>query len=178
MQRCTGLELLTAYAISRGFSRQGQGNPDESRAARYVLKDYVNARLLFVHPPEGEDGDSFNAAQRARVRAALQAKRGKPAGGEDGQGGGSISNAKSAPSGPGAAATASVDADFFAPVTGRPNVLGRRNTPGAALKGKVAADGTVLANDQSEGANGRSSHKKHFKTKHAKTKTTQNPYAV
>lgn len=47
----TAEELLNAYARARGYMRSGQGNPDESRAARYILKDYVNARLLFVHPP-------------------------------------------------------------------------------------------------------------------------------
>ncbi|KAF5095742.1 hypothetical protein DV451_004548 [Geotrichum candidum] len=47
----TAEEFLNAYARARGFMRSGQGNPDESRAARYILKDYVNAKLLFVHPP-------------------------------------------------------------------------------------------------------------------------------
>ncbi|PYH42033.1 ribosome biogenesis GTPase LSG1 [Aspergillus saccharolyticus JOP 1030-1] len=52
----TGSELLRAYARARGFSTQGLGQPDESRAARYVLKDYVNGKLLFCHPPPVEDG--------------------------------------------------------------------------------------------------------------------------
>ena len=29
---------------ARGFTKSGHGNPDESRAARYILKDYVNVR--------------------------------------------------------------------------------------------------------------------------------------
>jgi large subunit GTPase 1 len=38
------------------------GQPDQSRAARYVLKDYVNGKLLFVEPPPGiEDAKDFNA---------------------------------------------------------------------------------------------------------------------
>ena len=44
-------ELLRAYARARGFATTGQGQPDESRAARYVLKDYVSGKLLFCHPP-------------------------------------------------------------------------------------------------------------------------------
>lgn len=44
-------EILTAYAIARGFAKTGQGQPDESRAARYILKDYVSGKLLFCHPP-------------------------------------------------------------------------------------------------------------------------------
>ncbi|CEH17948.1 Predicted GTP-binding protein MMR1 [Ceraceosorus bombacis] len=75
----TGLELLTSYAVARGFVRQGQGNPDESRAARYIFKDYVNARLLYAHAPPGVDGDVFNSTQREACRAALRVKRYAPA---------------------------------------------------------------------------------------------------
>ncbi|KAJ5461329.1 Large subunit GTPase 1 [Penicillium daleae] len=53
----TASELLRAYARARGFSTQGLGQPDESRAARYVLKDYVNGKLLFVHPPPVPEGE-------------------------------------------------------------------------------------------------------------------------
>ncbi|POR37039.1 Large subunit GTPase 1 [Tolypocladium paradoxum] len=57
----TASELLRAYARARGFRTQGLGQPDESRAARFVLKDYVNGKLLFVHPPPGiEDAKAFN----------------------------------------------------------------------------------------------------------------------
>jgi large subunit GTPase 1 len=47
----TSDEVLRAYAIARGFQTQGLGQPDESRAARYILKDYVKGKLLFCHPP-------------------------------------------------------------------------------------------------------------------------------
>lgn len=47
----TASELLRAYAKARGFATTGQGQPDESRAARYILKDYVNGKLLYCHPP-------------------------------------------------------------------------------------------------------------------------------
>ncbi|MCJ1351087.1 MAG: hypothetical protein MMC33_001069 [Icmadophila ericetorum] len=59
----TAEEILTAYAIARGFAKTGQGQPDESRAARYVLKDYVNGKLLYCHPPPSDppiDGQDFN----------------------------------------------------------------------------------------------------------------------
>ena len=59
----TAEEILTAYAIARGFTKTGQGQPDESRAARYILKDYVNGKLLFCHPPPIEppiDAHEFN----------------------------------------------------------------------------------------------------------------------
>lgn len=47
----TAEELLISYAVARGFTKTGQGQPDESRAARYILKDYVSGKLLFCMPP-------------------------------------------------------------------------------------------------------------------------------
>lgn len=60
--------------VARGFFTQGQGNPDESRASRYILKDYVNAKLLYCHPPPGADPDKFNAEARDIVKLALASK--------------------------------------------------------------------------------------------------------
>jgi large subunit GTPase 1 len=45
----TAIELLNAYAISRGYRTSGQGIPDQSRGARYILKDYVNVRLSVLY---------------------------------------------------------------------------------------------------------------------------------
>lgn len=59
----TAEEMLAAYATARGFSTQGLGQPDVSRAARVVLKDYVKGKLLYCHPPPAEppiDGRYFN----------------------------------------------------------------------------------------------------------------------
>ena len=57
----TGDELLSAYARHRGYITQGFGQPDQSRAARYVLKDYVNGKLLYCEPPpDTVDGKEFN----------------------------------------------------------------------------------------------------------------------
>ena len=59
----TAEEILIAYAVARGFAKTGQGQPDESRAARYILKDYVNGKLLFCHPPPNDppiDPRKFN----------------------------------------------------------------------------------------------------------------------
>lgn len=47
----TSAELLNAYARARGYMTQGFGSADEPRASRYILKDYVNGKLLFVCPP-------------------------------------------------------------------------------------------------------------------------------
>ncbi|KAK5052125.1 hypothetical protein LTR84_002929 [Exophiala bonariae] len=61
----TASEVLRSYAKARGFATTGHGQPDESRAARYILKDYVNGKLLYCHPPPQDpeiDGNEFNAA--------------------------------------------------------------------------------------------------------------------
>jgi large subunit GTPase 1 len=46
----TAEELLTAYGYSRGFMTQ-RGIPDNSRSARYILKDFVNGKLLYCYSP-------------------------------------------------------------------------------------------------------------------------------
>ncbi|KAM4628559.1 large subunit GTPase 1 homolog [Polymixia lowei] len=46
----TSEELLMAYGYMRGFMTS-HGQPDQSRSSRYVLKDYVNGKLLYCHPP-------------------------------------------------------------------------------------------------------------------------------
>ncbi|XP_035764114.1 large subunit GTPase 1 homolog [Neolamprologus brichardi] len=46
----TAEELLMAYGYMRGFMTS-HGQPDQSRSARYVLKDYVSGKLLHCHPP-------------------------------------------------------------------------------------------------------------------------------
>ena len=37
------------FLVARGFRTSNYGNPDESRAARIVLKDFVSVRLLVYH---------------------------------------------------------------------------------------------------------------------------------
>ncbi|EUC55549.1 ribosome biogenesis GTPase Lsg1, putative, partial [Rhizoctonia solani AG-3 Rhs1AP] len=80
-EQVTAEDLLVSYAIARGFARAGQGLPDEARAARYVLKDYVAGKLLFSHPPPGVDDDAFNARSRqlALERLAAAGKKMAPA---------------------------------------------------------------------------------------------------
>lgn len=162
----TGLEVLSAYAVARGFVRQGQGNPDESRAARYVLKDYVNAKLLYCNPPPAIDGEEFNAAQRKRAREALKGRRYDPAldqnsidGVVGGAGAGATPTSK-----PGAKARA-LDAAFFA--QGNQNgaqAKGRKGTPGkGVISGRVAADGSIIAPSSQQQAGIVGNGKKHHK---------------
>ncbi|KAG7197195.1 hypothetical protein KM043_007273 [Ampulex compressa] len=47
----TAEEILNAYGYNRGFMTQN-GQPDNPRSSRYVLKDFVNGKLLYcVAPP-------------------------------------------------------------------------------------------------------------------------------
>ncbi|XP_076271499.1 nucleostemin 3 isoform X2 [Rhynchophorus ferrugineus] len=46
----TAEELLNAYAYNRGFMT-ANGQPDNPRGARYILKDYMNGKLLYCHAP-------------------------------------------------------------------------------------------------------------------------------
>ncbi|ORX33681.1 hypothetical protein BD324DRAFT_595477 [Kockovaella imperatae] len=71
-------EFLSAYAIARGMTRSSFGMPDTSRAARQVLKDYVNARLLYAHPPPGMASDEYMESSRQRTRQTLGKKKRAP----------------------------------------------------------------------------------------------------
>lgn len=66
-------ECLLTFSVARGLTRASFGMPDTSRAARYVLKDYVNARLLYCHPPPGMDADEYMSSSREQTRALLEA---------------------------------------------------------------------------------------------------------
>ncbi|XP_078062323.1 large subunit GTPase 1 homolog, partial [Mustelus asterias] len=54
----TSEELLSAYGYMRGFMT-AHGQPDQPRAARYILKDYVTGKLLYCHSPPGIDSALF-----------------------------------------------------------------------------------------------------------------------
>ena len=55
----TSEQLLTAYGTLRGFMTAG-GRPDQSRAARIILKDYVAGKLLFCEAPPGVNQEQFH----------------------------------------------------------------------------------------------------------------------
>lgn len=60
--------------VARGMTRASFGMPDTSRAARYILKDYVNAKLLYAHPPPGIESDDFMKSSRDRSLAQLESE--------------------------------------------------------------------------------------------------------
>lgn len=57
--KVSALELLSTYGYSRGFMTQ-RGLPDTSRAARYILKDFVVGRLLFCYAPPNVRQEEFH----------------------------------------------------------------------------------------------------------------------
>jgi large subunit GTPase 1 len=63
---------LIFSSVARGFMRSSQGNPDEARAARFVLKDYVNAKLLYAHAPPDIEKDVYMAISRDRAKERLR----------------------------------------------------------------------------------------------------------
>lgn len=67
-----------ARLVARGYMRSGQGNPDEARSARYILKDYVNAKLLFCHPPPGIPDDEFNSKTHENSLRRMAGKKRAP----------------------------------------------------------------------------------------------------
>ena len=54
-RNATAGEILRAYSAARGLTVQ-HGRPDEQRAGRAVLKDFINGKLLYCVGPEGYDG--------------------------------------------------------------------------------------------------------------------------
>jgi len=52
-------QLLTAYGTLRGFMTSG-GRPDQSRAARIILKDYVSGKILYCEAPPGMEQQEYH----------------------------------------------------------------------------------------------------------------------
>lgn len=47
--------VLSVYSSKRGFMT-GRGLPDEAKASKIMLKDFVNGKLLFVKLPPSYEG--------------------------------------------------------------------------------------------------------------------------
>ena len=70
----TPYELLDAFACMRGFSGQTHSGWDRPRAARILLKDYCQGKLVFCHPPpEGGWGRWLMAQAAAGAGASYSA---------------------------------------------------------------------------------------------------------
>ncbi|XP_033894234.3 large subunit GTPase 1 homolog [Acipenser ruthenus] len=62
----TAEEFLTAYGYMRGFMT-AHGQPDQPRSARYILKDYVNGKLLYCHPPPHIKASDFQPQHDKKI---------------------------------------------------------------------------------------------------------------
>jgi large subunit GTPase 1 len=181
--------------VARGFARAGQGNPDESRAARYILKDYVNAKLLYCHPPPEQDGKAFNEETAAiQLHQVLGKKKapitrvGKNADtAPEALSSVPMTNESGIPAQPQSVKTRALDREFFdsQAMGGRPYVKGGNRDGKAFVRAKlyphqnsVANDGTPLDPNQARAAAileasgiGMGSGKKHFKMKRGKQRS-------
>ncbi|XP_031780417.1 large subunit GTPase 1 homolog [Nasonia vitripennis] len=55
----TSEEILNAHGYNRGFMTQN-GQPDNARSARYILKDFICGKLLFCKAPPDYNQDEFH----------------------------------------------------------------------------------------------------------------------
>lgn len=77
MTKSTPEEFLGQYARRRNLMRSGGGGgPDTSRAARAILKDYVDGKLLYCEPPPDRDGTEFNK-DKYGLEALPESRRGR-----------------------------------------------------------------------------------------------------
>lgn len=67
----TAEELLMAYGYMRGFMTS-HGQPDQSRSARYILKDYVSGKLLYCHPPLHINDEDFQPQHKMFLSRKLE----------------------------------------------------------------------------------------------------------
>lgn len=179
----TASEMLRAYAKARGFQTQGLGQPDESRAARFILKDYVNGKLLYCHPPPGDYDprefnrelyDEFHLPENRRLRlpegrrAALEAELNATSL-EDDDGEFSLAGTEFGLGPEGGAKSRNLDRGFFGAGGGNAGHLSRpfsykySEQGSKELSGRKAKAAYALANglDPKEVRGG--SGKKHFK---------------
>ncbi|XP_052284041.1 large subunit GTPase 1 homolog isoform X2 [Dreissena polymorpha] len=93
----TAYELLNTYGAMRGYMTY-RAVPDMPRSSRYLLKDYVNGKLLYCHPPPDVDSEAFNKFEERRpVKAGPTGSGDMP---------GSSDNTQPLP-------PSKIDADFF-----------------------------------------------------------------
>lgn len=51
------------FADNRGFMT-ANGQPDNPRAARYILKDFVSGKLLYCYAPPNTDQNEFHTFEK------------------------------------------------------------------------------------------------------------------
>lgn len=66
----TAEEFLNAHGFNRGFMT-ARGIPDNARSARYVLKDFVNGKLLHCHAPPGVKQEDYHHFPDVKPKRAI-----------------------------------------------------------------------------------------------------------
>lgn len=107
-------ELLNAYGYMRGFMTQS-GLPDNPRASRYILKDFVNGKLLYCVAPPGVDQSLYHQFPPPRVRRPLLSMGVVPRRTRDHR-----------------ATSKDIDRDFFQKAGPQAHIKGRTAGPGVA----------------------------------------------
>lgn len=67
----TAEEFLNAYGYNRGFMTQ-RGLPDTARSARYILKDFVNGKLLNCEAPPDVSQEKYHEFPEVKPKKAVQ----------------------------------------------------------------------------------------------------------
>jgi large subunit GTPase 1 len=68
----TAEELLTTFCVARSLLAAASGVPDYPRAARIIVKDYANGKLLYCHPPPNLSDSEKEIFARETMETALQ----------------------------------------------------------------------------------------------------------
>ncbi|KAJ2813887.1 hypothetical protein H4S07_000341 [Coemansia furcata] len=134
----TAEELLCAYAAARGMFKGGEGNPDEARAARVLLKDYVNGKLLYCHPPPAWAGDDLFNAEHYDLQTLAKSTRHLVADGDDYAVRHAASdrlNVRRAVATGGSTRVDALDRRFFNAATGAALLAAQRNAKGDVRQG-------------------------------------------
>jgi len=64
-------QVLSALGLMRGFMKPG-GVPDESRAARLILKDFVSGKLLFCKSPPDVEQEVFDQSVKDKQKLVVK----------------------------------------------------------------------------------------------------------
>ena len=68
-------EVLDAFCTERGLMASAHAGPNHPAGARILLRDYVEGRLVYCHPPPGFDGGPAAAVSSEDTAAAQSASR-------------------------------------------------------------------------------------------------------
>ena len=55
--RCTPAHFMDTLANARGFKQGKRSGPDQSRASRLAIKDYLRGNIVYAHPAPAREGE-------------------------------------------------------------------------------------------------------------------------